>query len=115
MACSKYNGGMLREPIAIERNARVSDGAGGYTASWAALADSPTRAAVKATSGSERYASGRTEAQAQFRCVTRYFEGLLEADRIVFRGKAHNITFIDNVDMADRWLVISLSGGVAIA
>ena len=57
MICSKYNSGMLKEPIAIQRAAKVSDGAGGFSETWAALAGAPTRGAVKALSGSERYAS----------------------------------------------------------
>ena len=114
MICSKYNSGMLKEPIAIQRAAKVSDGAGGFSETWAALAGAPTRGAVKALSGSERYASERVEATSKWRCVVRYFAGLLESDKVVIRGRSYNIRFINNEDMDDRWLIIDLDGGVAV-
>ena len=105
MSCSKYNAGMLNEVVDIQRATRTSDGAGGFTTVWGTLVGSPTRASVKALSGAERFASER---------VVRYFDGLLESDLIAIRGLAYNIRFINNMDLADRWLVIDLDGGKAI-
>lgn len=112
MGCDKYNSGMMREPIRVERKTRTSDGAGGYTETWAVL-NSPF-AYVKAVSGGERYASDRLEATTRWRVVIRYISGLRESDRIVIRSKNHNIRFINNVEMRDRWLEIDLDGGVAV-
>jgi len=114
MSCCDYNAGMLRETISIQREARTSDGAGGFTAVWSELSGAPSRASVKALSGGERFASERVEATTKWRVVVRYFDGIRESDRIVIRSKAHNIRFINNVDLADRWLIIDLDGGVAI-
>jgi SPP1 family predicted phage head-tail adaptor len=104
---------MLKEPVEFQRATKVSDGSGGYTETWAAISGAPTRAIVKAVSGSERFASDRIEATTRYRIVVRYFDGLLESDRVEIRSRVYNIRFINNVEFADRWLEIDLDGGVA--
>ena len=112
--CAPYSAGMLKEPITIQRSAKVSDGAGGFSETWGTLAGAPTRGAVKALSGSERYASDRVEATTRWRLTMRYFAGLLESDKVVIRGRSYNIRFINNVDLNDLWMTIDLDGGVAV-
>lgn len=113
MRCCDYTAGMLKEPVEFQRKTNTTDGAGGFTAAWGAISGAPTRASVKALSGMERWASDRTEATSRWRVAVRFWDGLLESDRVVIRGKAYNIRFINNVELADKWLVIDLSGGVA--
>ena len=113
MTCCKYTAGMLRTAVTFQRMTRTDDGAGGFTEAWATISGAQTRAMVRAVSGSERYASQRTEATASHRIVTRYFAGLTEADTVVVGGRRHNIRFINNVDFADRWLEITTQVGVA--
>lgn len=112
--CDDYNAGMLNEPVSIERAAKVSDGAGGYTETWAVISGAPTRAHAKYLSGSERWASQRVEATAKLRIAVRYFDGLLESDSVVIRSRRCNIRFINNVEFRDRWLEIDLDEGVAV-
>jgi SPP1 family predicted phage head-tail adaptor len=112
MKCCQIHAGMLRTPVQFQRAARTSDGAGGATQSWAALAGSPTRAHIKSMSGSERFASARVEAQATHRITVRYFAGLTEADAVVFGGKRANIRFINNLEQRNRWLVLDVQTGV---
>jgi head-tail adaptor len=114
MKCCDYNAGMLKEPVDIQRATRTPDAAGGWTVVWATISGSPDRCAPTALSGSERFASERTEAVSKWRVVVRYFPGLLESDRIEMRGRAYNVRFINNIELADRWLVIELDGGRAI-
>ena len=113
MTCCKYSAGMLRHAVAFERQGLTADGTGGAVQAWSALSGSPTRGMMKAVSGGERFASARVEATVQFRLVVRFFSGLLESDRVMFRGKAYNIRFINNDEFADKWLIIDLTGGVA--
>lgn len=110
---SKYTAGMLREPVTFERLTRTSDGAGGFTEGWAAIAGAPTLAAVKPLSGRERWASQRIEATANYRVAVRYFDGLTEVDRVVIRDRPCQIRFISNLNMADEWLEIDVEMGVA--
>ena len=55
----------------------------------------------------------RAEATTRNRIVTRYFAGLTEVDRVVIGGRRYEITFINNIEMRNRWVEIDLSGGVA--
>lgn len=111
MKCCDISAGLLREPVTFERATRVGDGAGGQTQTWAAISGAPTRAMVKNTSGRESFAHGRVEAVPRLKVVTRYHAGLLESDRVVIRGKAHNIIRIDNVEFRNKWLEITCDGG----
>lgn len=114
MKCCDIHAGMLREPVEFQRAAKVSDGAGGYTKTWAAISGAPTKAMVKAISGSERFASDRVEATTRWRATVRYWDGLKESDKVVIRSRSYNIRFINNVELADKWLTIDLDGGVAV-
>ena len=111
--CCDITARILREPISIQRATKTSDGAGGYTETWAAVTGSPARAGVKASGGAERWASERIEAVATWKFTIRYWSGLREEDRIVMRSTAYNITHIDNVEFADRWLIVTATKGVA--
>jgi SPP1 family predicted phage head-tail adaptor len=104
---------MLKEPIAIQRMTRTSDGAGGQTQSWATVSGAPIRAAVLPLSGSERYQFDRLDATASLKVTVRYVAGLLESDRIVIRNRNHNIRYIKNVEFADKWLELIVDAGVA--
>lgn len=111
--CCDMNAGMLSEPVTFQRRTLTSDGAGGQTETWATVTGAPSRAHVRPVSGSERYASNRTEAIVRLRLVTRYSTALREGDRVQIRGKVHNIRFLDNVEFANKWLQIDVDGGVA--
>lgn len=111
--CCDFHAGLLREPVTFQRATKESDGAGGYSEVWKPLAGASDMAHVKALSGSERFASERVEASTSWRITVRYFDGLLESDRVVIRDRAHNIRFINNLELRDQWLQIDLSGGVA--
>jgi SPP1 family predicted phage head-tail adaptor len=106
--------GMLKEPVAFQRLTRTADGAGGFTEAWAAIAGTPTRGDVKAMSGNERWHSDRVEASSTHKIVVRYNAALTTVDRVVIRGLAYNIRFIDNMEFADKWLYITAQVGVAV-
>jgi SPP1 family predicted phage head-tail adaptor len=113
MKCCDMHAGKLKEPVTFQRRTLTSDGAGGQTESWATISGAPTRAHVMPVSGSQRYASDRTEAIVRLRLVTRYTNLLREGDRVTIRDKVHNIRFLDNVEFKDKWLQIDVDGGVA--
>jgi SPP1 family predicted phage head-tail adaptor len=99
--------------VTFQRETLTADGSGGTTSAWATIAGAPTRGMVKAMSGGERWASARVEASASWRVTVRYFPGILPKDRVIVRGRAYNIRFVNNVELADKWLVIDVSEGVA--
>ena len=113
MKCCDYNAGMLRTPCQFQRKGRVTDGSGGWSEQWLNLSGAANRCSFKALSGGERFMSQRAEATTRNRIVVRYFAGLKESDRVAINGRAYSITFINNVELRNRWLVIDLDGGVA--
>jgi SPP1 family predicted phage head-tail adaptor len=115
MKCCDMHGGKLTTPVEFQRLTRTPDGAGGASEAWQKLTGSPTRAHVKSKSGSERFASARVEALATHTVTVRYFAGLKEADSVVFGGRRANIRFIDNLEQANRWLVLDVQTGVVPA
>ncbi len=111
--CDDYHAGMLREPVTIERAARVGDIYGGITETWSAVSGAPDRAYIKPLSGREVYQFDRVEAHASVMMVIRYFADIQERDRVTIRSREYNIRHIRNVEMRDRWLEITLAEGEA--
>lgn len=115
MKCCDVTAGMLKTAVAFERMGAATNTNGDVLpGAWAAITGAPTRGMVKAVSGYEQAQVNRTDAQTALRVVVRYFAGLTEADSVVIRARRHNITFIDNVEFADKWLALSITGGVAV-
>jgi len=113
MKCCDINSGMLKEPVTFQRMTRTADGAGGQTQTWATVSGAPTRAYVRVASGNERYAHDRVEATIKLKLTTRYTNALRESDRVLIRGRAHNIKLLNNLEFRNQWLEISVDGGVA--
>ena len=113
MKCCEMSAGLLREPVSFQRRSLTSDGAGGQSETWAAISGAPTRAHVKPLSGRERFVSDRIEATLRIRLLVRYSTAINETDRVIIRGKAHQIRFINNLEFQDRWLQLDCEGGVA--
>lgn len=111
MKCCDITPGMLRHSVELQSQTNTPNGSGGFTKSWSTYAT--VRAGMKATSGWERSAADRLDAQTKNKLTIRYRADIKESDRVLFRGRAYNIRFIDNVEFRDRWMVIDLDGGVA--
>lgn len=114
MKCCDMSAGKLRTVVEFQRGTETDDGAGDYSTTWAAITDAPTRGAVKSMSGGERYAAQRVDATSTHKLTVRYFADITEKDRVQIGSRFYNITFIDNVEFADKWLIITLSLGGAI-
>jgi len=112
--CDSLHAGMLKEPVTFERPTDTGDGRGGRTVTFAAIADSPTACHIKALSGGERWASGRTEATSSYRITVRYFSDIKESDTVTIRSRRHNIRFINNLEFKDKWLELDVDLGVAV-
>lgn len=113
--CCDMSAGKLNTVVEFQRGTETDDGAGDYTTTWAAISGAPTWAAVKSVSGGERYAAQRVDAMSTHKMTVRYFADITEKDRVQIGTRYYNITFIDNVEFADRWLQITLSLGGAVS
>ena len=112
--CCDIHSGMLKTVVAFQRAADTADGAGGRTRVWGAIAGTPTRAHVTHSSGQERFRSDRTESAEVLRATVRYSASIQEGDGVLVRGKRYNVRFIDNIELRNRWLRLTLEGGVAV-
>lgn len=112
--CGKYNARMLREPVTFQSKTLTADGAGGFTEAWSTITNSPTRALVTQSKGSEAYSHNRIEGRAGVRVVTRYNSAINEGHAVLIRGIRYNIRSVNNVDFDDDWLEIDAERGVAV-
>lgn len=111
MKCCDLSPGKLRHTIAIERETRTPDGAGGSTLTWASVA-SP-RAFIKPMSGGERLQAMRIEANVTHRIFIRYRSDILTSDRINFNGRLMQIRALINIEERNRWIEIYADEGQA--
>lgn len=111
--CCKYNAGMLRTVVQFQRKACVSDGAGGFTETWANLAGAATRGQFTPLSGREAFTDSRINADTRNKLLTRYFPDVTEADRVSIGGRIYNIRYIQDIEYRQRWYSFDLDGGVA--
>ena len=109
--CCDITPGMLRHTATVQRASLSVNGSGGRAKTWATLLT--IRCAVVNKGGLERVTADRVDASRRVEFTCRYFAGLLEGDRIVFNGLAHNIRYIDNVEYANRWMIVNCDQGVA--
>lgn len=109
MKCCDLNSGKLRRQITIEREQRVSDGAGGSTITWSTVAT--PRAFIKPMSGGERLQAMRLEATVTHRIFIRYRSDLLTSDRINYNGRLMQIRALINLEERNRWIEIYADEG----
>ncbi len=102
--------GELRHSVTVEQETQVSDGAGGFTTTWATFASILCK--IKRTRGGEpfRYDSVVTEEVNRFVC--RYRSDINAKMRLQFDGKTWNITQVEDWDYQHRWLIITAVAGI---
>jgi len=101
---------LLWKSVTLQRSAKVSDGAGGYTETWNDLAT--VDGGIVAMNGDEKWASDRIEAMASWRLLIAYWGELFASDRVVIDGRAYAISFVNDVQKRSDWLVLDLGEGV---
>lgn len=111
MKCCDITAGKLRHIITIERETSTSDGAGGSTITWSAVAT--PRAFIKPMSGGERLQAMRLESTVTHRIFIRYRDDLLTSDRINFNGRLMQIRALINLEERNRWIEIYADEGEA--
>lgn len=104
--------GGLDDRISLQRVTLTADGQGGSTESWSEYA--AVWARVRPMKGRERQASERQEATADYVVRIRYRDDVLEADKIVWRGREMNIRFIPDGGPRAHFLDIEAEMGAAV-
>ncbi len=101
---------LLWKTVLIQRSTKVSDGAGGFTETWATVAT--LEGGITAMSGSETWRSDRLEAISRWRLLIAYWDEIFESDRVVIDGIAYGISFVNDVQKKTDWTVLELGEGV---
>jgi len=101
---------LLWKSVTLQRSAKVSDGAGGYTETWSDLAI--VDGGIVAMSGSERWNADRLNAESKWQLLIAYWGELFANDRVVIDGRAYAISFVNDVQKQGKWQVIDLGEGV---
>lgn len=112
MKCCNVKAGMLREPVEFQRQVKTDIGGGATTITYVKRVD--LRGHFKPMSGSERMYVERIDATTRNRLIIRHRTDLLESDRVIVRGRAYQIRFINNMEFRNKFLEIDLDGGVAM-
>lgn len=103
--------GELNERVSLRRMSLAPDGAGGQTETWAEYA--AVWARVRPMKGQERQNAQRQEAAADYVVTLRYRDDVLEADKIVWRGRDLNVRFISNAGVRSEFMDVEAELGAA--
>jgi len=98
--------GKLRHRVTLQRNAPVSDGAGGEAGNWTTLAT--RKAAIEPQSGGEKFAADQVVSQETVRIRMRYdsvTSTITTKDRIVFGVRVFDIKYPFNRGERNREMV----------
>ena len=94
----------MRDKIIIEKSTAGKDKNGNHVLSWTEFFK--CYAYVNNLSGKEYWAAAEVNAENEIFFIIRYCSEIKGIDtehyRIKFRGKPYNITFIDNIQYADK-------------
>lgn len=108
--------GELRHRITIEENIKVSDGLGGQTETWQAIATNPqVWAKIDPVSGLERFFSERLEENISHKITIRYRSDLIGKTewRLNFGGRIFQMKSIRSMLERKDFLIIDAIEGTA--
>lgn len=104
--------GDLRQRITIRRNARVSDGKGGFTPTWSTIANRIS-ARVRSLNGREAVIGQVLQGVSVFEIIIRYRADIKTSDQILFEGRELNIHSAEDRDGLRNWTHINASSEAA--
>lgn len=112
MKCCDVHAGLLRHKVEIQEMIRISDGGGGYEATWQTVAK--VWANIKPLSGNETMAAMQLEDRITHDIVIRYRGGVTAAQRIKYGDRLFNIRSVINVEERNVWMQLRAEEGVAV-
>ena len=111
MKCCDVTPAQLNRSIEIQKLVVVATDTGGFTNTWVKVYS--TWAKIKNTSGTELIHADQLGSVSFSDFTIRYRAGLTESMRIVYRGTDYQVRHINNLEEADKWLVIKGERGVS--
>lgn len=113
VSCCKYKRGDLRTLVTIKQQTRTQIAGGGYDIDYDTTRFT-ARCKFESLSGNEVFKTNRTDAQSRHKMLMTYNSALVESDIAIVNSKKYNITFIDNVEQRNRWMIVYVDGGVPV-
>lgn len=102
----------LNKRVSVQACTQGKSASGGNTKAWAEVAT--VWAKVWNASGNERSATshGGEVAEARTEFTIRYRDGIDDTMRISYNSKYYDITHVNNLAEAGRWLILTCTTGV---
>ena len=111
MKCCDITPSSLNRKIEIQSLVVTPTDAGGFTESWVTLTSAWSK--IKNASGTELIHADQLGAVAFSDFTIRYRSDLNESMRIIYRGTEFQVRHINNIEEADKFLIIKAERGVS--
>ena len=111
MKCCEYKAGDLRHIMTLEELYTDDDGYGGKIHKWRAVNN--IMAGIKQKSHGARWWADKVNNVEVYEVLTRYTAQIKPNMRLMYGSNIYTIIGINNVEMADKWLVITCEAGTA--
>jgi SPP1 family predicted phage head-tail adaptor len=111
MKCCDITPASLNRQIEIQSLAVTPTDAGGFTESWVTLTNAWAK--IKNASGTELIHADQLGAVAFSDFTIRYRSDLNESMRVIYRGTEFQVRHINNIEEADKFLIIKAERGVS--
>jgi SPP1 family predicted phage head-tail adaptor len=110
LKCCDITASKLNRKVELYRLEKTPTPTGGFAQSWVKVAD--LWAAIKNMSGTELVRADQLGATAYSDFTIRYRANINEMMKFVYRGTDYQIRHINNLEEADKWLVVKCERGV---
>ncbi len=111
MKCCDITASKLNRKVDLYRLEKTATATGGFTQSWVLV--SSLWAHIKNMSGTELVRADQLGATAFSDFTIRYRANIDETMKFVYRGTDYQIRHINNLEEADKWLVVKAERGVS--
>ena len=111
MKCCNITPSKLNRKVDLYRLEKISTPTGGFDESWVKAAS--VWAFIKNMSGTELVHADQLGATSYSDFTIRYRSNINEMMKFVYRGNDYQIRHINNIEEADKWLVVKAEKGVA--
>jgi SPP1 family predicted phage head-tail adaptor len=109
--CCDITPAQLNRKVDLYRLVKEATETGGFTQSWVKVTS--LWAKIKNTSGTEYLRADQLGATAYSDFTIRYRSNINEMMKFVYRGTDYQIRHINNLEEADKWLVVKAEKGVS--
>ena len=114
--CCDITAGELKHRILFESETTTGDGSGGFISTWAEVAT--VWAKVQNGGGREKAEAMQLKPQTDYVLTVRYRSDMLapagQKMRATVEGRLCNITSVEDIELAKRWLKIKCTAGAVV-